>query len=188
MLIEEEKRELIRIARQAIVLTLTGDRRPVKTTASGALLRPGGAFVTIRKQGELRGCIGYIESPLPLAEVVAEVAVKAALDDPRFAPVSCREFEECTVEVSVLSPLRQIAAIEGIRVGEHGLLIEHGYARGLLLPQVAREYGWDRETFLAYTARKAGLPWDAWKDPGTQIFVFSAEVIEEEKSVAEGGS
>jgi hypothetical protein len=142
--------------------------------------------VTIREGGELRGCIGYIESPYPLARVVAEVAAKAATEDPRFLPLTQSDLARVTLEVSVLSPLRQIADVSEIQVGTHGLLLELGRYRGLLLPQVATEYGWDRETFLASTAKKAGLPGNAWKDPEARISVFSAEIISEQQENERG--
>ncbi len=191
MLTEEERRQVVTIARDAIVHALGGarstDHRAVPSEAreephTGALAFPGGAFVTIRIARELRGCIGYIESPLPLAEVIAEVAVKAATEDPRFPPLDQSELARATLEVSVLSPLVRVRDITEIIVGTHGLLIELGRARGLLLPQVATEYGWGRETFLAHTSRKAGLPADAWKDPGAIIYSFTAEVIQEPDS------
>lgn len=179
MLTRNERKELLAIAREAAVRAVRHQEWRIDAPR-GALEKPGGAFVTLRKHGELRGCIGYIESKEPLAEVVAEVAVKAALEDPRFPPVTEDELAEIAVEVSVLSPMRRVAEIEEIRVGEHGLLLERGWNRGLLLPQVASEYHWDRKQFLEQTARKAGLPADAWRDPQTKLFCFSAEVFDEE--------
>ena len=110
-----------------------------------------------------------------------EAAIRAAFDDVRFAPLSRDETENLTIEISVLSALREISDITEIRVGEHGLLIQRGYARGLLLPQVAVEHSWDRETFLTQTCRKASLPPDAWKTAGVHIFLFTAEVFHEKK-------
>ena len=180
MFTREEKSELLATARKAIGDALHGRPSGVNVPPSGTLSRPGGAFVTIRIDGNLRGCIGYIQAPLPLAEVVAEVAEKAALEDPRFPPLSLQEFELTQIEISVLSPLERISDVHEITVGKHGLLLELRHARGLLLPQVAEEYGWDRETFLDNTARKAGLPKNAWKDPAAVIYVFTAEIIQEE--------
>jgi AmmeMemoRadiSam system protein A len=180
MFTREEKHELLAIARKAIEEALHGRSSMVQAPLSGALSRPGGAFVTIRIDGNLRGCIGYIQAPLPLAEVVAEVAEKAALEDPRFPPLTLKEFYQIQIEISVLSQLERISDVDEITVGKHGLLLELRHARGLLLPQVAEEYGWDRETFLDNTARKAGLPRNAWKDPGAVIYVFTAEIIQEE--------
>ena len=141
--------------------------------------QPRGAFVTLHALGDLRGCIGYVESALPLARVVEEVAEKAAFEDPRFPPLTPEEYPAVEVEISVLSPLRQIASPVEVVVGSHGLLLEHGWHRGLLLPQVATEYGWDRTVFLENVARKAGLPATAWKDPSARIFIFTADIIRE---------
>jgi hypothetical protein len=179
MLTREEQRELLAIARDAIAHALRHE--PAATGAgSGSLGLPGGAFVTLRRDRELRGCIGYIESALPLAQVVAEVAVKAACSDPRFPPVTIGDLDGLTVEVSVLSPLHRVVDVNEVRIGEHGLLLEVGWNRGLLLPQVAVEYGWDREQFLEHTARKAGLPPRAWEDPHSKLYIFSAEVFDED--------
>jgi len=180
MLTQEEKRELLKIAREAISRALQGKNLPKPVSNLGGLMQPSGAFVTIRIDHDLRGCIGYIESVAPLADVVADVAAKAALEDPRFPPLTSAEFTRATLEVSVLTPLRVISDKEEIRVGEHGLLLELGHRRGLLLPQVAVEYGWDREEFLNNVSRKAGLPRDAWRDPNATIYIFGAEVVEEE--------
>jgi AmmeMemoRadiSam system protein A len=184
MLNSEEKRELLRIARDAIRCLLEGEEFPMPSPARGALAQPSGAFVTIRIAHDLRGCIGYIESTNAVADVVADVAVKAAFEDPRFPPLTIAEFKHVTLEVSVLTPLRAISDISEIKVGEHGLLLELGHRRGLLLPQVAVEYGWDREEFLANVSRKAGLPRDAWRDPKATIYIFSAEIVGEEATVS----
>jgi AmmeMemoRadiSam system protein A len=190
MVTPEEGRELLAIAREAIANALALGRQGARWEMDqrfrsrgwkGRLAEPSGAFVTIRQKGELRGCIGYIESPHPLALVVSEVAVKAATEDPRFAPMTQSDLARATLEVSILTPLRQITDVSEIEVGTHGLLLELGRHRGLLLPQVASEYGWDRETFLESTARKAGLPGKAWKDPDANIFIFSAEIVSEEE-------
>lgn len=199
MFTPEEKRELLAIAREAIAEALhvqssvvqippegvsgptSSGRGSSFSERKGRLSLPGGAFVTIRINGNLRGCIGYIQAPMPLAEIVAEVAEKAALEDPRFPPLTLRELEQTQVEISVLSPLQRISDISGIVVGKHGILLELHHARGLLLPQVALEYGWDRETFLDNTARKAGLSRDAWKDPDAAIYIFTAEIIQEQE-------
>lgn len=184
MLTPEEKRELLKIARDAISCLLRGKEFPRPTPKQGGLSQPSGAFVTIRIGHDLRGCIGYIESAEPLANVVAEVAVKAACEDPRFPPLTPAEYDRISLEVSVLTPLRAISDISDIRVGEHGLLLELGYRRGLLLPQVATEYGWNREEFLNSVSRKAGLPRNAWRDPNATIYIFGAEVVEEEATVS----
>jgi AmmeMemoRadiSam system protein A len=145
----------------------------------GRLSDPGGAFVTIREDGELRGCIGYVDSPLPIWRVVEEIAEKAAFEDPRFIPLKPEEFPRISIEVSVLSPLTRMKAPEEIVVGEHGLIVECGERRGLLLPQVAQEHGWNSGEFLQHVCRKAGLEPDAWTGRGATIYLFSADVVEE---------
>jgi AmmeMemoRadiSam system protein A len=182
MVTDDERRQLIAIARDAIACSLRNTPVPDPAPCAGRLADPGGAFVTIRTGGQLRGCIGYIESPLPLAKVVAEVAVKSATQDPRFPPLSPLELEEASLEVSILSPLQPVRDISDIRIGTHGLVLESGRHRGLLLPQVAVEYGWDVEEFLENTCRKAGLRDRAWKDPGAKLFMFTAEVCNEEQA------
>ncbi len=180
MLTAQEKEQLLTIARESIARAMRGTQFDPPVPARGTLARPSGAFVTLKLHGDLRGCIGFIESNEPVARVVAEVAVKAAFEDPRFPSLTPSEFKDISVEVSVLTPLQPVHDISEITVGVHGLVIEHGYRRGLLLPQVATEYGWDRREFLENVARKAGLPRDAWKDPGTRLYMFSAEIAEEE--------
>ena len=180
MLTHQERIELLAIARDAVTRGVHGELPAPPQELHGRLAEPGGAFVTLRTRGELRGCIGYIESAQPLAQVVQEVAVKAAREDPRFPGVVPGELKDITCEISVLSPLRQVKEVSEIKVGEDGILLELGWNRGLLLPQVAREYHWDLQEFLANTARKAGLPPRAWEDPRAKIFRFSAEIIDEE--------
>jgi len=138
-----------------------------------------GAFVTLKIGGELRGCIGYIIPVKPLYQTVRDVAESAALKDPRFSPVSARELPELEFEISALSPIRTVSNVDEIVVGRDGIIIKRGFYQGLLLPQVATEYGWSREEFLQHTCLKAGLPKDAWKQVGTDISVFSAEVFGE---------
>ncbi len=139
-----------------------------------------GAFVTLEKNGELRGCIGYILPILPLYQTVIEMAHSAALRDPRFSPVSPGELKNITVEISVLTVPETITDPSLIEVGKHGIIMKRGYAQGLLLPQVATDYGWDRETFLEHTCLKAGLPRNAWQDKNTEIQIFSAQVFNRE--------
>jgi AmmeMemoRadiSam system protein B/AmmeMemoRadiSam system protein A len=139
-----------------------------------------GAFVTLTIAGQLRGCIGYTSPFQPLCTTVRDAAYYAALNDPRFPSVSEKELPKLNYEISVLSPLRKVTDINKIIIGKHGLLIKKGRAEGLLLPQVASEYKWDRETFLQQTCHKAGLPANAWQDKDTDIFYFSALVFGEE--------
>ena len=128
---------------------------------------------------QLRGCIGYTSPVKPLHQTVRDVAIQAATQDPRFRPVTKDELKVLTYEISVLSPFRKILNTERIEVGVHGLLVKKGNRSGLLLPQVPVEQGWDRQTFIEQTCRKAGLPLDAWKDPETDIFGFTAFVFGE---------
>jgi AmmeMemoRadiSam system protein A len=176
----EARRELLAIAREAMEARLTGRRGPSAGTHP-RLRELSGAFVTLstRATGELRGCVGYVEPVLPLGEVVARVAVAAALEDDRFPPVSAAELPALALEVSVLSAPRPIGAAE-VEVGRDGLIVSRGGRRGLLLPQVPVEHGWGRETFLEHACRKAGLPRDAWRVEGTEILAFTAEVFGED--------
>jgi AmmeMemoRadiSam system protein A len=178
---EEDKKELLKIARTSIEEFLKKRRIPSFSPSSPALMERKGAFVTLKKAGFLRGCIGMIEAVKPLYQTVAEMAVAAAIEDPRFPPLTLDELPLITIEISVLSPLEEVEDVEEIEVGKHGVYIIRGFYRGLLLPQVATEYNWDRETFLQHTCLKAGLPTDCWQDTETKIYKFSAEVFGEEE-------
>jgi len=168
---------LLRLAREAIGAHVSGAAPPAPD-CEGVLARPGGAFVSIHVAGELRGCIGHIEASEPLGDVIVRCAVSACSRDPRFSAVTARELERMAIELSLLGPLESIAGPHEIEIGRHGLVVEHGWRRGLLLPQVATEWGWDVETFLAHTCRKAGLPNDAWKNVA-KLWRFEAEVFGE---------
>jgi AmmeMemoRadiSam system protein A len=176
-LTDKEKEELLRIART--VIETKSRRKPVPTfsAATERLNEKSGAFVSIHKQGMLRGCIGSLEADVPLYQQVAEMAEAAAFRDPRFRPVEEEELPYLELEVSALTPLEKIDDPDQIQVGLHGIVIRRGSRTGLLLPQVATERNWDRMTFLKETCRKAGLPDDAWKDKDAQIYVFSADVF-----------
>jgi AmmeMemoRadiSam system protein B/AmmeMemoRadiSam system protein A len=174
-----EREQLLHIAKVAIERSVKSERMPEFTVDSDMLRRESGAFVTIKKHGELRGCIGHIIASEPLYEVVRDVAVSAALQDPRFMPVSTEELKDLELEISVLTPLRKISDINEIEVGKHGILMRRGAYQGLLLPQVATEYNWDRTKFLEQTCLKAGLYTSAYKEKGTEIYIFSAEVFGE---------
>ena len=186
----EDQRLLLGIAREAIRERLAGERaegpadhREVSGGEGSAVLREKrGVFVTLHRQGALRGCIGYIQGIKPLACAVGEMAQAAAFGDPRFPPVTAGELAELDVEISVLTPLRRISGPSEIEIGEHGLYIVSGPRSGLLLPQVATEYGWDRETFLGHTCLKAGLPETAWRDPESEIYLFGAQIFGEKVS------
>jgi AmmeMemoRadiSam system protein A len=173
----EEREQLRKMARAVIENRSRGKDVSLPPEATGNLQTKCGAFVTIHKQGMLRGCIGSIESDNPLVKTVADMAEAAAFRDPRFRPVTEEELPYLDLEISVLTPLQKITDPEQIEVGKHGIVIRKGYRSGLLLPQVATERDWDCITFLGETCRKAGLPMNAWKDPDTDIFVFSADVF-----------
>ena len=178
-LTKEEQDLLLEVARQSIEAGLAGGKMPPRTIESDTLKKKMGAFVTLKKKGRLRGCIGLIEGIKPLYETVEEMAQAAAFKDPRFSPVKEDELEYLDVEISALTPLKQIRDVSEIEVGRHGIYLVKGFHSGFLLPQVATEYNWDRTTFLKETCRKAGVPEDAWKDTDTQIFIFSAHVFGE---------
>jgi AmmeMemoRadiSam system protein A len=188
MISPEEKRELLALAREAITRALTGVFDSRRLPRSPGLEQRCGLFVTLKLAGQLRGCIGYIESTRPLGDVVGEIAVKSALEDPRFPPLTAAELPETTIQLSILSPLRKMQGIGELVVGTHGLLLELGPHRGLLLPQVAVEFGWGPEAFLEATARKAGLHREAWQDSGASIFVFTAEIVEESGAYRESAN
>jgi len=178
---QEEREILLRLAHRAIDSARDGsdlDLHP--PTPHLAQMR--GAFTTLHLHGKLRGCIGYVIPSHPLYRTVAETARAAAFDDPRFGPVTPEEAPELKVEISVLSPLQPVLP-EDVQVGFHGLVVTQGARRGLLLPQVPVEWGWDTETFLSQTCVKAGLPADAWRQ-GAELQAFTAEVF----SDADGGS
>jgi AmmeMemoRadiSam system protein B/AmmeMemoRadiSam system protein A len=172
------RRELLTIARQAIEGVVKTGRAPEPAAADPVLETPRGAFVTIKIKGRLRGCIGNfgIRNAKPLFRTVSEMAVAAAVHDPRFRPLSKRELPAIEIEISALSPLRPVDDVEEIEVGRHGIYITKGMRSGVLLPQVATENGWDRMTFLEQTCRKAGLGPGEWKE-GAVISVFSAEIF-----------
>ena len=179
MFTTEQQRFLLALARAAVTNAVTRRPLPQPAQLDELFTQPLGAFVTLTKNGELRGCIGYPEPHFPLFETIIHSGASAALQDPRFPPVSAGELDALHIEISVLSPLQRAAA-EEVEVGTHGLVIERGHNRGLLLPQVPVEWGWDREQFLAQICRKAGLPTDAWR-MGATLYTFTAEVFAEEK-------
>ncbi len=179
MLSDEQRTTLLSIARRSIEAVLEGRRPDIQPEQfEEALRRPAGAFVTLTEDDDLRGCIGSIEAVEPLCLAVSRSAVNAAFRDPRFPPVNADEYPDLEIEISVMGPIERVQSIEEIEVGRDGLIITSGGRSGLLLPQVAAEYGWDRETFLSHTCVKAGLPPDAWHQPGVRIEKFSAEVFD----------
>ena len=179
-LTEKEKTFLLNLARDTISKTAEGiDFDESGTFFSKSLKEKYGVFVTLHIGDQLRGCIGYVVGVEPLQSAVREMAKSAAFNDPRFPPLDKDEVADLKIEISVLSPLKQIEDINEIQVGFHGIVIEKGIHKGLLLPQVATEYNWDVETFLGHTCMKAGLSSDDWKSKNTKIQIFSAEIFSE---------
>lgn len=175
-----DRAALLALARRAIEAALAGRPAPELPAVPGAAVHRG-AFVTLEKHGALRGCIGRIADDRPLGEVVRSVAVSAACDDPRFPAVAPGELAELRIEISVLrEPARaDPPAPERLMIGRDGLLVRRGRALGLLLPQVAVEHRLDADAFLAAACRKAGLPAESWREPGTEVFTFQADVFGE---------
>jgi len=176
-LTEDEKEQLHQIVRETIKSRLDGDPLPDFKVDSKTLREPRGAFVSLHKEGMLRGCIGHIKADRPLDETIKKMALAAAFEDPRFPPLSRKEFNQVDIEISVLTPFKKITDVDEIEVGKHGLYMIKGFYSGILLPQVATEYGWDQSTFLEHTCTKAGLPKNAWKEKDTEIYIFSADVF-----------
>ena len=180
----EERAFLREVAARAVAAAAAGESAPDPAGVArelgvplvGRLAETGGAFVTLHRDGRLRGCIGTIVGREPLAAAVADNGVAAAVHDPRFAPVAPDEVSNLTLEVSALTPLRAVAGPGDIVVGRHGILLEKNGRHAVFLPQVATEQGWDLPTTLAHLCRKAGLPADAWRE-GTRFHVFEAEVF-----------
>jgi len=183
----EEKRALLSLARWTIGREL-GLSVPKDFFSSFAaflkehpvLKQKAGAFVTLRKAGDLRGCIGSMTGRSPLHETISSMSLSSAFRDPRFSPLSKEEFQEISIEISVLSPLVKIDSLQELEPGTHGLYITRGYSSGVLLPQVATEQGWNREEFARHTCRKAGLPPEALEDPETTLEIFTAQIFSEE--------
>jgi len=173
----EEKELLHTIALSTITARLQNKGLPQFAPQEGTLTERRGAFVSLHRHGCLRGCIGYIRADKPLYPAIQEMSLSAAFQDPRFEPLGREELEGLQIEISVLTPLQLVNDIQQIQIGTHGLMIARGNHSGLLLPQVAVQYGWDRETFLEHTCLKAGLPEHAWKDKETKIYAFSADVF-----------
>ncbi|MFP4657389.1 MAG: AmmeMemoRadiSam system protein A [Desulfonatronovibrionaceae bacterium] len=177
-LTEEEKKYLRELALSSIERELKSEsEKELLPPMSGKMEEKLGVFVTLKKRGQLRGCIGNMVGDGPLWRTVSSMARAAAFEDPRFPPVSKSEFSELEIEISILSPLEEVRDFKAIVPGKHGLLVRNAWRSGLLLPQVAAEWGWDRETFLAHTCQKAGLPGNCWQEAQTQVFWFQAEVF-----------
>lgn len=185
MLTLEEGKFLVKLARQAIETYLTKGEELTAPRVSKKLLEPKGVFVTLTKNDELRGCIGHPIPTLPLVNAVIDAAISSATKDPRFPSVTKEELPVIKVEVSALTP-PEVIKVENpreypkkIKIGKHGLIVEHGINKGLLLPQVPIEWKWDVEDFLSHTCMKAGLMPDCWLQKDTKISRFSAQVFTE---------
>jgi len=166
---------LLELARATVTASVRGRRLP-DLPASPELAEPRGVFVSLHRQGALRGCLGHLEADLPVGEAVRRMAVASSRDDPRFAPVAPDELADVEVEVSVLTPSRRVRP-DDVVPGRDGLIVRRGERSGVLLPQVAPEQGWDREAFLRGVCRKALLPAEAWRDPDTELYAFGAQVV-----------
>jgi len=177
MLDETDKTLLLKLARTTLESYFSDNKAPVYHTSRENLLEKKGAFVSLHRGEELRGCIGQLFADRELYKIVQHCVLSAALEDTRFLAVTKDEVTGLSIEISVLTPFRRIRDIEEIEVGKHGLYIVQGVFRGLLLPQVATQYGWDRTTFLEHTCRKSGLHESAWRDPRTIIHTFEAQVF-----------
>lgn len=184
MLNREQRKKLLTVARESIAAILEGRRADWKSEDFDEdVRRPSGSFVTLRtRDGALRGCIGSIHPVAPLYQAIATSAINAAFRDPRFYPLERDELDVVEIEISVMGPIERVARPEEIVVGRDGLIVSRGRYAGLLLPQVATEYGWERDTFLSQTCVKAGLPPDAWRSSDCRIEKFSAEVFGEEST------
>jgi len=179
LLDEGARGELLHLARHTLDEYLTYKRMPSYRPERAKLKSRQGAFVSLHRGSTLRGCIGQIVPDRELHRIVADCAVSAATEDTRFPPITAVELSSLTIEISVLTPPRRVTDPSEIEVGRHGIIVSRGYRRGLLLPQVATQYGWDREAFLSQTCRKAGLPESAWKEPDTVVESFEAQVFSE---------
>lgn len=178
---EAQRQNLLAIARETVKATVAGATPPAPRSDDPILTACCGCFVTLKTRGRLRGCIGQFTSDRPLIELVVEMAEASASKDPRFFdhPLTVRDLGNLEIEISVLSPLERTNDPLSLRLGVDGIYIRRGYAAGCFLPQVATETGWSKEEFLSSCcSHKAGLPADAWKDPKTEVYLFTAEVFD----------
>lgn len=172
-----EEEILLDIARTSIESHVCNTKVCVVPREERRLNFKHGCFVTIKQKGKLRGCIGNFQSELPLFKEVSEIAIASASNDPRFYPLKIHDLDSISLQISVLSPLIKINNIDEIIIGKHGIYLECGHYRGVLLPQVAVENNWDRTTFLNQTCIKAGLLATAWQESNADIYIFSAQVF-----------
>jgi AmmeMemoRadiSam system protein A len=178
-LTDADRNQLLALARAAIENRIAGKQPNACLPQTAVLSEKRGAFVTLHVHGRLRGCIGTIHAHKPLYTTIHDMALAAAFHDPRFDPVRAVEIAHLEIEISVLTPLREVVRIDDIHIGTHGLLLMKGSLSGLLLPQVAAEQGWGRTEFLDHTCMKAGLPPGAWKDPEAKLYIFSADIFKD---------
>ena len=177
---DSQKKALLKISRDTVVAIISGGQVPRPQTDDPDLNSACGCFVTLKNGDQLRGCIGQFTSDKPLIELVVDMAIASASRDSRFFdnPIAAEELPQLDIEISVLSPLQLTNDPLGLRIGIDGIYIKRGFASGCFLPQVATETGWSKEQFLSYCcAHKAGLPYDAWQDPATEVYLFQAEVF-----------
>lgn len=177
---EGQKKKLLKVAKETVASAVAGKAVHEPVTDDAELLAERGCFVTLKNGEELRGCIGQFEADKPLIEMVSQMAVSSSLHDPRFGGnrITVNELPELDIEISVLSPMVKTDDPLSLRLGEDGIYITDGRRSGCFLPQVATETGWDVEEFLGYCcAHKAGLRADAWKDPGIEVYLFTADVF-----------
>ena len=180
MLNSKQKQILLKVARETMGTYIKTDKAPTFKIEDKLLNEKYGAFVTLHKKGQLRGCIGNIIGTMPLWETVRNMAIESATGDPRFPIVREDELEQIDIEISVLIHPKRIKNIEEFHLGEHGVIIKRGFNQGVFLPQVAQETGWSKEEFLSFLcSHKAGLSPDAWKDNDTEIRIFSAQVFKD---------
>ena len=178
---DQQKQTLLKVARDTVEAVIRRQKTTTPESDDPELNALCGCFVTLKNRNRLRGCIGQFTSDSPLIELVAEMAKASATGDPRFFadPITVRELEKLDVEISVLSPLKRTNDPLSLKLGVDGIYIKKGRASGCFLPQVATETGWSKEEFLSYCcAHKAGLAADAWKDPETEVYLFTAEAFE----------
>lgn len=182
MLNDAQRKRLLQIARESITSYVRDGKKKTFIEKDPALNRNMGAFVTLQENGDLRGCIGNMVGQGPLYQTVADMAIEAATGDPRFQKLAPQEIGKIGIEISVLSPMERVRSADEIKIPGHGVIVRKGFASGVYLPQVATETGWTKEEFLtSLCAQKAGLAPDAWKDPSTEIYVFTAEVFGEKE-------
>jgi AmmeMemoRadiSam system protein A len=185
MISKADGKRLIALARESIMASFSGGEVEVPLELSARFSAPQGGFVTLTIKGQLRGCIGYAEPVFPLYETIMRAAHSAAFEDSRFSPISEEEFKQVRIEISALTVPELMAAdkpedyLKKIRIGQDGLIIRGRFGSGLLLPQVFREYKCNPRAALEMTCEKAGLPLDAWMEPGNKVFRFQAEIFSE---------